>query len=101
MNTMKKLLLIPIVALAMAACGAGEGQSPRGDEAREEGVAAATRLVNTDHSDTLAMQEAILDARATASKYMILDDTVALKVFDEAFHECLKEKDPKLANEIF
>ncbi|MBP5560596.1 MAG: hypothetical protein J6X70_02185 [Muribaculaceae bacterium] len=98
---MKKLLFILGIAVAMAACGSGEGQSPRSDEAREEGLAAATRLVNTDHSDTLAMQEAILDARATASKYMILDDTVALKVFDEAFHEYLKEKDPQLANEIF
>ena len=98
---MKKLLLIPIIALAMAACGSGEGQSPRSDEARKEGEAAALRLVNTNHSDTLAMQEAILDARATASKYMILDDTVALKVFDEAFHECLKEKDPQLDSEIF
>ena len=47
------------------------------------------------------MQEAILEARATASKYMILDDTVALREFDEAFHNYLKEKDPQLAKEIF
>ncbi len=98
---MKKIFLTLSLILALAACGSGEGQSPRSEQAREEGVAAATRLVATDHGDTLAMQEAILGARATASKYMILDDTVALREFDEAFHNYLKEKDHQLAKEIF
>lgn len=98
---MKKVIFTIIAATLLVACGSSEGQSPRSQEAREEGRAAALRLVAVDHSDTLAMQEAILDAHATKSKYIILDDTVAQREFDNAFRDALNEKDPSLAREIF
>ena len=73
----------------------------RADEARERAVVAAQQLIDTDHSDTIALQHRILEARVVQSEYVIAGDSIAVEAFDEAFRDYLMLHDGSLAEAIF
>ena len=93
--------LLPIVLLAMMMGGCAEKKSPLDAEARDSGMRAAAALVAVDHTDTLSMERAVMDAKAKQSVYALKRDSAAVRAFDEAFRSYLKEKDHMLYQSIF
>ncbi len=97
---MKHLLyLVAALMVLMSACG--EKKSPLDAEARDSGMRAAAALVAVDHTDTMSMERAVMDAKAKQSVYALKRDSAAVRAFDEAFRSYLKEKDRPLYNSIF
>jgi len=96
---MKYLLHLVILAVLMGACA--EKKSPLDAEARDSGMRAAAALVIIDHTDTMAMERAVMDAKAKQSVYALKRDSAAVRAFDEAFRSYLKEKDKPLYQSIF
>ena len=97
---MKRLLYIMIlIAVLMAGCA--EKKSPLDADARDSGMRAAAALVAVDHTDTMAMERAVMDAKAKQSIFALQRDSAAVRAFDEAFRSYLKEKDRPLYNSIF
>ena len=98
--TMKHLLyLVAAILVLMSACG--EKKSPLDAEARDSGMRAAAALVAVDHTDTMSMERAVMDAKAKQSVYALKRDSAAVRAFDEAFRSYLKEKDRPLYYSIF
>ena len=97
---MKQLLYI-VAVLALVLAGCGEKKSPLDAEARDSGMRAAAALVAVDHTDTMSMERAVMDAKAKQSVYALQRDSAAVRAFDEAFRSYLKEKDKPLYNSIF
>ena len=68
---MRHLLYIPALLAAtviVTGCGGGSSAtSTRAAEARTRAIEAAAKLIATSHTDTMAMQHAILDAKAVQS----------------------------------
>ena len=94
--------LLPIVFMAiMLLGGCGEKKSPLDAEARDSGMRAAAALVAVDHTDTMSMERAVMDAKAKQSVYALKRDSAAVRAFDEAFRSYLKEKDRALYQSIF
>ena len=94
--------LLPIVFMAiMLLGGCGEKKSPLDAEARDSGMRAAAALVAVDHTDTMSMERAVMDAEAKQSVYALKRDSAAVRAFDEAFRSYLKEKDRALYQSIF
>lgn len=96
---MKHLVPILVAVVMLTACG--EHKSPLDAEARDSGMRAAAALAAVDHTDTLAMERAVMDAKAKQSVYALKRDSAAVRAFDEAFRAYLKEKDRPLYNSIF
>ena len=97
---MKQLLYI-VAVLALVLAGGGGKKSPLDAEARDSGMRAAAALVAVDHTDTMSMERAVMDAKAKQSVYALKRDSAAVRAFDEAFRAYLKEKDRPLYNSIF
>ncbi|MBQ9575345.1 MAG: hypothetical protein IJV11_00545 [Muribaculaceae bacterium] len=97
---MKYLLHLAVAALLLLAACAHE-KSPLDAEARDSGMRAAAALVAVDHTDTMAMERAVMDAKAKQSVYALKRDSAAVRAFDEAFRAYLKEKDHSLYQSIF
>ena len=97
---MKQLLYI-LALTAVLLGGCGEKKSPLDAEARDSGMRAAAALVAIDHTDTMAMERAVMDAKAKQSVYALKRDSAAVRAFDEAFRYYLKEKDKPLYQSIF
>ena len=93
------LYIVAIAALLMGGCS--EKKSPLDAEARDSGMRAAAALVAVDHIDTMAMERAVIDAKAKQSMYALQRDSAAVRAFDEAFRSYLKEKDRSLYFSIF
>ena len=92
------------IAFCSLACSSGCtscSSSAKAQEARERAIAAARELIASDHSDTMALQHKILDAKAIQSEYAIAGDSIAAKAFDEAFREHIRQNDESLAIAIF
>jgi len=70
-------------------------------KAIEVATDAAKRLVETDHTDTIAMQNAVLDAKARQAEFQLADDSIAIATFNKTFKQYLQENDSALAKEIF
>lgn len=97
---MKYLLhILAVIIVVMAGCA--EQKSPLDAEARDSGMRAAAALVAVDHTDTMSMERAVMDAKAKQSVYALKRDSVAVRAFDEAFRSYLKEKDKPLYQSIF
>ncbi|MGN1245149.1 MAG: hypothetical protein ACI4UN_00810 [Muribaculaceae bacterium] len=94
------ILVACSAALGLAGCGGGSATSTRAPEARSRAVEAAAKLIATSHTDTMAMQHAILDAKAIQSEYILAGDTAAVHAFDKAFSEKLLNDDPQLADAV-
>lgn len=97
---MKHLFYLVAVLLVLM-CACGEKKSPLDAEARDSGMRAAAALVAVDHTDTMSMERAVMDAKAKQSVYALKRDSAAVRAFDEAFRSYLKEKDRPLYNSIF
>ena len=97
---MRHLLYLVTVAAALLT-GCSEQKSPLDAEARDSGMRAAAALVAVDHTDTLAMERAVMDAKAKQSVYALQRDSAAVRAFDDAFRSYLKEKDRGLYQTIF
>ena len=94
--------LVPIMAaLVLLMAGCAEKKSPLDAEARDSGMRAAAALVAVDHTDTMSMERAVMDAKAKQSVYALKRDSAAVRAFDEAFRAYLKEKDKLLYQSIF
>ena len=88
-----------VLALVLAADYNKPSASEKEAAARAEQAAAA--VIATNHADTLAMQQSILDAKVLQSQYAIKGDSAAVKAFDSAFEAYLKEHDSALWQQIF
>ncbi len=97
---MMRSLLYLLVSLVMVG-GCSQKKSPLDAEARDSGMRAAAALVAVDHTDTLSMERAVMDAKAKQSVYALKRDSAAVRAFDEAFHAYLKEKDRPLYQSLF
>ncbi|MDD6777765.1 MAG: hypothetical protein PUD91_01840 [Bacteroidales bacterium] len=99
---MIRLIFLLLVAAAVMSCGGGSKASAptRAAEARTRATEAALRLIATSHTDTMAMQHSILDAKAIQSEYIMAGDTAAVRAFDEAFRSKLRTDDPELASAV-
>ena len=97
---MRQLLYIVTLAAVLLA-GCSEKKSPLDAEARDSGMRAAAALVAVDHTDTMAMERAVMDAKAKQSTFALQRDSAAVRAFDEAFRSYLKEKDRLLYYSIF
>lgn len=93
------IYIMAVLLVAMAGCA--EKKSPLDAEARDCGMRAAAALVAVDHTDTISMERAVMDAKAKQSVYALKRDSAAVRAFDEAFRSYLKEKDRPLYNSIF
>ncbi len=100
LDTMRHLLYIVVAALVLLG-GCAEKKSPLDAEARDSGMRAAAALVAVDHTDTMSMERAVMDAKAKQSVYALKRDSAAVRAFEEAFRAYLKEKDRPLYNSIF
>lgn len=90
---------ITLVAALVLAAGCNKPSASTRAAARAEQAAAA--VIATNHADTLAMQQSILDAKVLQSQYAIKGDSAAVKAFDSAFEAYLKEHDSALWQQIF
>ncbi|MBQ6168128.1 MAG: hypothetical protein IJK41_11970 [Muribaculaceae bacterium] len=93
------LYIAAAITLMLGSCA--EKKSPLDAEARDSGMRAAAALVAVDHTDTMSMERAVMDAKAKQSVYALKRDSAAVRAFDEAFRSYLKEKDRPLYNSIF
>ncbi|MDY6301817.1 MAG: hypothetical protein SPL96_07990 [Bacteroidales bacterium] len=93
------LYIVALLAVVMGGCA--EKKSPLDAEARDSGMRAAAALVAVDHTDTMLMERAVMDAKAKQSVYALKRDSAAVRAFDEAFRSYLKEKDRPLYQSIF
>ena len=95
--------LILLLAIVAVACGghAGDGQAPPADEAVARGHEAAWTVAHADHTDTIALQRAILNARATHDEYVLTEQDEAAADFEQAFADSLRRADPGLAGQLF
>ena len=96
---MKYMLQLLLAAMLLVGCG--EKKSPLDAEARDSGMRSAAALVAVDHTDTLAMERAVMDAKAKQSAYALKRDSAAVRAFEVAFRAYLKEKDKPLYRAIF
>lgn len=92
-----QILLAAAAVLALGACR----HSPHADEARQRAGEAAAKVVETNPTDTLAMQRSILDAKAAQSEYALMGDSVAVEIFDEEFKKYVAEHNARLAGQMF
>ena len=97
---MKYLLHIVVLAMVLLA-GCSEKKSPLDAEARDSGMRAAAALVAVDHTDTMSMERAVMDAKAKQSVYALKRDSAAVRAFEESFRSYLKEKDKPLYQSLF
>ena len=105
----KLLIFITLIsaALMMGGCKSEKQPAPKPKASKLKGKAievateAAKRLVETDHTDTLAMQNCILEAKALQTEFQLADDSIAVASFNKAYKQYLVENDPELAKEIF
>lgn len=103
-SKMSRWLAYLLFALAALACSKGSGddcQVVNPDDAVARGHEAAWMVAHVDHADTIALQRAILDARAIHDEYVLTGEEGAAQDFEQAFIDSLRRADAQLAAEIF
>ena len=98
---MKVRVVLLSVVVACCLAGVACGRSSRTAEACDAAGQAARRIAAVDHSDTLALQGAIIGAWADRSRFVLEGDSLAAMEFDSALRDSLKVYDPDMAREIF
>ena len=101
---MSRRLAYLFLALAVMACSRGNSddyQVADPDDAVARGHEAAWMVAHVDHADTIALQRAILDARAIHDEYVLTGEDGAAQDFEQAFIDSLRRADEQLAAEIF
>lgn len=104
-NLMRRLFLYCVAIVALASCGGGDGNGvvvvTGDDEIGQIACEAAERIAGCDRKDTLAMQNAIMEARAERSTFAISGNDKAALTYDEALRKRLGELDKNLCDTIF
>lgn len=95
------LALLVVISLGYGCKSQKKQESPLLGKAIEKATEAAKQLVATDHSDTLAMQNAILEAKVQQSEFQVARDTAAINTFNRTFKKYLQENDAALAKDMF
>ena len=99
------IIIALLVALALTTACASKNGSEDTKALTQKAIATATKaakaVVETDHSDTLAMQNAILEAKAMQAEFQVTGDTAVINSYNRAFKKYLQENDPGFAKEIF
>lgn len=99
---MRKTVVTTITLVAALVLAAGCNKPSASEkEAAARAEQAAAAVIATNHADTLAMQQSILDAKVLQSQYAIMGDSAAVKAFDNAFETYLKRHDSALWQQIF
>ena len=101
MNRRLAYLLLALCALACSSGNSDDCQVADPDDAVARGHEAAWMVTHADRNDTIALQRAILDARATHDEYVLTGHEDAAQDFEQAFIDSLRRADPQLAQEIF
>ena len=96
---------LPAIALvvALAACTSpAQRKSNTEAEAAARNAAEAVIAIDTiEPVDSFALERAILDAKATQSRYDINGNQEASEVFDRTFRDVIGSRRPELAKLIF
>lgn len=100
---MKRICYMGFVlcVLAVASCGGAHDEASPDSEAGRLGAQAAAVVVATDHADTMALQQAILEAKAIQSQWVMKGDSTAVRDFEEGFAQHLMTNDTSLYHAIF
>jgi hypothetical protein len=100
---MKKIRDIGFVlcVLAVASCGGAHSKASPDSDAERLGAQAAAAVIATDHADTMALQQAILEAKAIQSQWVMKGDSAAVRDFEEGFAQHLMANDISLYHAIF
>lgn len=86
------------------ACGGAKTDAQQNADpthAVARGHEAAWMVAHVDVGDTIALQRAILDARAIHDLFILSGEEDAAQEFERAFADSLRRLSPQLANEIF
>ncbi len=102
-NYFKPILAFLLIVAVAAGCNSKKAEKPSRLVSKAAAVAtdAAKKLTETDHTDTLAMQNCILEAKAAQTEFQVAGDTAAINSFNRAYKQYLVKNDPDLAKEIF
>lgn len=103
--------LLAAGAVMLASCGSsdsatdsmivtGEAEQADVEAAIIEGRTAARALINVPATDTLALQNKLLEARASQSKYVTAGNTRHAEAFDTAFIQTLRAVRPDVARAV-
>ena len=100
---MKRICYMGFVlcVLAVASCGGAHSKASPDSDAERLGAQAAAAVIATDHADTMALQQAILEAKAIQSQWGMKGDSVAVRDFEEGFAQHLMANDTSLYHAIF
>ncbi|MCQ2289170.1 MAG: hypothetical protein MJZ74_08740 [Muribaculaceae bacterium] len=93
-----------VLTLATTSCSGNKivtGGVTGGDQVEALAKQAAEQIARCDRSDTLAIQAAIMEARAQRSALALAGHEDDAEDFDEALHDRLMELDAQLCNTIF
>lgn len=101
MSRLVHYLLLAMLAITYSCGNSNEQQVADPNDAVARGHEAAWMVSHADHNDTIALQRAILDARAIHDEYVLTGQDDAAKDFEQAFIDSLRRVDPQLAQEIF
>lgn len=101
------IILAAALVSGLGACSQGErAEAVQAEvtaqqmEAAKEGREAAKAIVTKNWTDTMQLQQAIIDARARNSKYEIEGDKAAKAAFDTAFINTIRTVRPDLADQL-
>lgn len=99
---MNKLLTLSLLAISAMSCKQAVHEQPLDtDDATHRGHEAAWAVAHADHTDTIALQRAIIDARSIHDQYVLTGDDKQAMEFEQAFADSLRHIDPQLASQIF
>ena len=98
---MKPLLLLTVPVVAMLCSCSQSGVSSLSEEAKAEAERCAVAVVNTNQRDSIALEQAVLNANVSRSKYVSAGDQDAVTMFDYTFAQKVKSENPSLHKQIF
>lgn len=98
---MPRNLIFTLLCCTAVGCGSASSDAATDRDVAAQAAEAARAVAATDHSDTLALQSAIVDARAMHDRYLLTGNPEAAEQFEQAFADSLRVYDPQIANEIF
>lgn len=89
----------------MGACSCSHDEQPQVPSSEAEitalAEAAADNIANSDRTDTLAIQSAIMEARAQHSAFVLTGNNNDAETYDNALRERLMKLDAQLCDTIF
>lgn len=103
----KASIIIPAL-LALASCGSaqqneterGEAEAADIEAAIMQGRTTARAFINIDPTDTFALQNALLEARARQSEHVTAGRRAHAEAFDTAFIHTLRAVSPDVARAV-